>query len=318
MGVLSGIERRLAGAFSSAFARMFGGKVQPVEVAAALQREAADHVQRRGDRAIAPNRFTVHLGPSDHAAVSGDTARVSAAFAEILAAHAAAEGWDTVAPVDVAFVESRRLHTGQFRVEGVVDPDVAPRLGARGEPSMTSRRAPQAAAGYPPAGYPRTAYPPAGYPPEPSGGHAPGYAPDYGHGYPQGYGPPPGPGYGAVDGSPPYPSAYPPAYAPGYEQDGRGAGVVALLHTTDGSGRAHRLEQGSNIVGRGHDAGFRLPDTSVSRRHIDVYFDGRIAVLHDLGSTNGTLVNGAPVQVWQLADRDVISVGHVTLKFELR
>jgi pSer/pThr/pTyr-binding forkhead associated (FHA) protein len=53
----------------------------------------------------------------------------------------------------------------------------------------------------------------------------------------------------------------------------------------------------------------------VSRRHIDIYFDGQSAVLHDLGSTNGTTVNGNPVQTWQLNDGDVIRVGHSSLVF---
>ncbi|NLG56169.1 MAG: FHA domain-containing protein, partial [Rhodococcus sp.] len=50
--------------------------------------------------------------------------------------------------------------------------------------------------------------------------------------------------------------------------------------------------------------------TGVSRRHIDIRWDGQVAMLSDLGSTNGTTVNGAPVQDWQLADGDIIRAGH--------
>ena len=39
--------------------------------------------------------------------------------------------------------------------------------------------------------------------------------------------------------------------------------------------------------------------------------------MHDLGSTNGTSVNGSNVQTWQLADGDVIRVGHSTVVFNL-
>ena len=39
------------------------------------------------------------------------------------------------------------------------------------------------------------------------------------------------------------------------------------------------------------------------------------ATLSDLGSTNGTTVNGNPVQTWQLNDGDVIRVGHSSLVF---
>ncbi|MFE3754022.1 DUF3662 and FHA domain-containing protein [Nocardia tengchongensis] len=91
----------------------------------------------------------------------------------------------------------------------------------------------------------------------------------------------------------------------------RGAsGYSATLQLDDGSGRTYQLREGSNIIGRGQDAHFRLPDTGVSRRHIEVRWDGQTAMLSDLGSTNGTLVNGSPVQDWQLADGDVIRAGH--------
>ena len=62
--------------------------------------------------------------------------------------------------------------------------------------------------------------------------------------------------------------------------------------------------------GRGQDAQFRLPDTGVSRRHVEIRWDGQLALLSDLNSTNGTTVNNAPVQEWQLADGDIIRVGH--------
>ncbi|NCL77066.1 FhaA domain-containing protein [Rhodococcus sp. YH1] len=106
----------------------------------------------------------------------------------------------------------------------------------------------------------------------------------------------------------------------GYADQGYGAGayqppqagrvLTATLQLEDGSGRYYQLREGSNIVGRGQDAQFRLPDTGVSRRHIDIRWDGQVAMLSDLGSTNGTTVNGAPVQDWQLADGDVIRAGH--------
>ncbi len=86
--------------------------------------------------------------------------------------------------------------------------------------------------------------------------------------------------------------------------------VHATLQLEDGSGRHFQLREGNNIIGRGQEAQFRLPDTGVSRRHIDIRWDGQVAMLSDLGSTNGTTVNGAPVQDWQLADGDIIRAGH--------
>ncbi|MGZ6778185.1 MAG: FHA domain-containing protein, partial [Mycobacterium sp.] len=97
----------------------------------------------------------------------------------------------------------------------------------------------------------------------------------------------------------------------GYDQGGYGsAGTAVTLQLDDGSGRTYQLREGSNIVGRGQDAQFRLPDTGVSRRHLEIRWDGQVALLSDLNSTNGTTVNNAPVQEWQLADGDVIRLGH--------
>ncbi|WP_330233790.1 DUF3662 domain-containing protein [Nocardia sp. NBC_00508] len=142
--------------------------------------------------------------------------------------------------------------------------------------------------GYNDPGYGDQNYPDqGGYGQDDQGGYGQAYSQQQGYGAPQGYG---GQGYGAT------PQA--------------GSGYSATLQLDDGSGRTYQLREGSNIIGRGQDAHFRLPDTGVSRRHIEVRWDGQTAMLSDLGSTNGTLVNGSPVQDWQLADGDVIRAGH--------
>ena len=87
-------------------------------------------------------------------------------------------------------------------------------------------------------------------------------------------------------------------------------GANVTLQLDDGSGRTYQLREGANVIGRGQDAQFRLPDTGVSRRHLEIRWDGQVALLADLNSTNGTTVNNAPVQEWQLADGDVIRLGH--------
>jgi hypothetical protein len=164
--------------------------------------------------------------------------------------------------------------------------------------------------------------------PEQRGGY-----PDQGGGYDQGYGGAPGYGrqdYGQSDygqshaapsaggygepqrdydyGQPAEPSGY---GQPGYGQGGYSAsGSAVTLQLDDGSGRTYQLREGPNVIGRGQDAQFRLPDTGVSRRHLEIRWDGHVALLSDLNSTNGTTVNNAPVQEWQLADGDVIRLGH--------
>ncbi|MEO8816194.1 MAG: FhaA domain-containing protein [Mycobacterium sp.] len=118
---------------------------------------------------------------------------------------------------------------------------------------------------------------------------------------------PAGGGYG--DAQPPAGGGYGDAQG-GYGQRAYSAPAAVTLQLDDGSGRTYQLQEGPNVVGRGQEAQFRLPDTGVSRRHMEIRWDGRVALLSDLNSTNGTTVNNAPVQEWQLADGDVIRVGH--------
>lgn len=87
-----------------------------------------------------------------------------------------------------------------------------------------------------------------------------------------------------------------------------GPSVNLLLQ--DGSSRTYQVHEGSNIIGRSTEADLRLPDTGVSRQHAEITWNGSEAVLVDLQSTNGTIVNDTPIENWLLADGDVITMGH--------
>src|SRR4051812_33316235 len=52
------------------------------------------------------------------------------------------------------------------------------------------------------------------------------------------------------------------------------------------------LERGRVVIGRTLADDTRLPDERVSREHVEVLFDGKAWSLRDLGSTNGTFVDG--------------------------
>lgn len=76
------------------------------------------------------------------------------------------------------------------------------------------------------------------------------------------------------------------------------------------------------VVGRGNDADLRVNDPGVSRRHVEfrVTEDGqgpRVSV-HDLGSTNGVLVNGRKVEDATLVDGAEIRIGNTTLTLHQR
>ena len=83
------------------------------------------------------------------------------------------------------------------------------------------------------------------------------------------------------------------------------------------AGRMYKLDEPEMMIGRAMEGGIRIVDDGVSRRHAKVQRDSesRITVV-DLGSTNGTYVNGDRVSQQILADGDKIQIGTTTiLKF---
>jgi hypothetical protein len=293
VGKAQRFERRLQGMVGDAFARVFGGSVVPQEVAQALQREADDNARPlAGGRVLAPNRYTVTLGAADHDRLAGDEQRVIRMLTDCIQSHLAEQAWDVYGGLVVSLERSETLHTGQFRTSSSVDPDTPqPRSagdpGSAGDAAMTQQPAPDYGQ-------------PASHDFSDSRYAQDGYQPGY-----QSY----DESYGEYDGGQPGYGGYPPANQAGYPQ------LSASLTLDDGSNRYYQLTEGTTVVGRGQDAQFRLPDTGVSRRHVEITWDGQTATLADLGSTNGTTVNGTPVQSWQLVDGDVVRVGQSRLVF---
>ena len=84
-------------------------------------------------------------------------------------------------------------------------------------------------------------------------------------------------------------------------------------------GRMYKIEGPEQILGRGDDAGIRIPDDGVSRRHARVAQRGDSIALTDLQSTNGTFCNGERITDRVLRDGDQIRIGTTTiLKFSLQ
>jgi diguanylate cyclase (GGDEF)-like protein len=99
---------------------------------------------------------------------------------------------------------------------------------------------------------------------------------------------------------------------------GRGARDRAYLIVLQGSnvGEMYRLEGGESVIGRGTAASIRLGDDGISRRHARIIVEDKVVRIEDLGSANGTLVNGSLVQSGPLKDGDKIQLGSTTiLKF---
>jgi Protein of unknown function (DUF3662)/Inner membrane component of T3SS, cytoplasmic domain len=118
----------------------------------------------------------------------------------------------------------------------------------------------------------------------------------------------------AYDAGPCYP--YDQQVGGGYQQHG-GHGGGRNIRLVSGDGRNYPLQMGSTVIGRGDQANLRLPDVGISRRHARLDFDGGQVVLTDLGSTNGTMVNGQRVSAVALNPGDMIQLGTTTLTFRV-
>ena len=97
-------------------------------------------------------------------------------------------------------------------------------------------------------------------------------------------------------------------------QEAPGGAAVGSIFLEDG----RRVEIGENalVVGRMPECDVALSDPNVSRRHAEVRRQGTGFVVVDLGSTNGTRVNGAQVKERLLNNGDEITVGATKLRFE--
>ena len=79
--------------------------------------------------------------------------------------------------------------------------------------------------------------------------------------------------------------------------------------------RTYELSAPLTILGRGTDCDLRLVDPGVSRHHAELRVEDDEVVLVDLGSTNGTFVNGQPVRRVALTDGTRVTLGRTTLVF---
>jgi hypothetical protein len=80
-------------------------------------------------------------------------------------------------------------------------------------------------------------------------------------------------------------------------------------------GRAHPVTTTSVVIGRSRECDLRVADGNASRRHAEVLREGHVYIIVDLGSTNGTELNGRRITRETLSDGDRITIGATDLVF---
>ena len=117
MGGLQRLENKLEQMISGAFARAFRSAVQPVEIAAALQRECDNNAQILSrDRRLVPNDFHVELSTTDLERLAPYDSALADDLVRQLRDHAGDQSYVFPGPVTIAFDPAEDLTTGRFRI----------------------------------------------------------------------------------------------------------------------------------------------------------------------------------------------------------
>jgi Protein of unknown function (DUF3662)/FHA domain len=127
MGFLQRFENRLEEIVSGAFAKAFRSAVQPVEVAAALQREIDNSAQILSrNRRLVPNQFHVELSPQDYDRLAPYSSTLDGELADMLREHAREQSYVFTGPISIGFDRREDLSTGRFRVRSAALAKVTP------------------------------------------------------------------------------------------------------------------------------------------------------------------------------------------------
>lgn len=95
------------------------------------------------------------------------------------------------------------------------------------------------------------------------------------------------------------------------------SGATAIVRSGFYEGLEVALDRDRIVIGRGRKADLALAEATISRAHAAIGFDGQRFFVEDLGSTNGTLVNGAKVSRHWLRCDDEIQMGKLRIAVSL-
>jgi hypothetical protein len=117
MGIFGRFEKKVEGAVSGVFARAFKGDVQPVEIAARLQRELDVEAKLMSrDKRLVPNEFVVALSQHDHDKLVPYSGTLTSELAVELKRHASEMGYVFNGPITIHFELDTALPIGRFTV----------------------------------------------------------------------------------------------------------------------------------------------------------------------------------------------------------
>ncbi len=282
MSIFGKFEKKVESAVNGVFARAFKGDVQPVEIAARLQKELdAEAKLMSRDKRLVPNEFSVGLSEHDHAKLTPYSKTLIAELAAELKTHARDMGYVFNGPIRIHFDQDTALPTGRFTVASEAVAGMTPSVHRPAAPGPRSGSSASSA---------RSARSSQSAPSAPSSWSAPSA-----QSAPSGLS-------GASAFSARSADSAPDLYRPTVDRS------ELVLEV---NGLRHPLTPPGFVIGRGTDADLRIDDPGISRLHAEVKIHpatGATEIL-DLGSTNGITVNGHKVQRAALTEGTRIEIG---------
>jgi len=93
--------------------------------------------------------------------------------------------------------------------------------------------------------------------------------------------------------------------------------VNLVLIRKNGSQKSFPLPSQVTVIGRRHDCDLWIPLASVSKRHCQLSYSEGVLKIRDLGSHNGTILNGSPVEKAVVKAGDSIKIGPLTFVLQI-
>jgi pSer/pThr/pTyr-binding forkhead associated (FHA) protein len=89
-----------------------------------------------------------------------------------------------------------------------------------------------------------------------------------------------------------------------------------LIQMPDGQEITHDLPEDITTIGRRPDNSLQIEDASVSSHHAEIFFENNAFFVKDLGSTNGTYLNGGQIKKAPLNHDDELRFGSIVTQFK--
>lgn len=96
------------------------------------------------------------------------------------------------------------------------------------------------------------------------------------------------------------------------------SGQVTWGAVVEIAGKTHPLRSARTVIGRGSDADVTVADAGTSRKHVEILWDGERAMVRDLGSTNGTKLDGRKVAEAPLPSGSTVTIGRTDIVFRVQ